>query len=193
MHASHVGLSRPIKCCAETTLHSSEQVSLLHDAQELLLIHFAIPIPISLVYHLLQFFVRHTFAKFFCHPFQVLERYLSGLVVIEQAECLQNFILWVPVQYLMCHHLQELFVFDSTTSVVINVRNHLLNLLLLWFKTQRTHGNFKLLGIDGARPIGVEVIEGFLDFLLLLLSKLLLLFAAGIETAERHTSTQRRQ
>merc|ERR1712032_1338601 len=123
MHASHVGLSRLIKCCAQTTRHSSEQISLLHDAQELLLIHFAVAIPVCLIDHLLQFFVSHTFAKFFCHPFQVLERYLSGLVVIEKAECLQNFILWVPVQDLMRHHLQEFFILDSSTSVVVHIRN----------------------------------------------------------------------
>merc|ERR1740129_2695245 len=100
------------------------------------------------------------------------------------AECFQDFIFRVPVQDLVRHHFQELLVLNSAASVVINVRYHLLNLLLLRLKAERAHRNFKLLGIDGARPVGVEKIERLLDFLLLLLG-------AGIETAERHASKAR--
>merc|ERR1719188_1303186 len=167
----------------------SEQIRLLHDAQEFLLIHLALSIPVSLIDHFLELFIRHSLPKFFRHPFQVLERYLSGFVIVEEAECFQDFILWVPVQDFVRHHFQELFILNRATSVVINVRYHLLNLFLLRLKAERTHGNFKLLGIDGARSVGVEKIEGFLNFLLLLLGKFLLLLAASIETSERHTST----
>merc|ERR1740129_355066 len=72
------------------------------------------------------------------------------------AECFQDFILRVPVQDLVRHHFQELLVLNSAASVVINVRYHLLNLLLLRLKAERAHRNFKLLGIDGARPVGAK-------------------------------------
>merc|ERR1719222_1680834 len=76
-------------------LQPSKQISLLHDAQELFLINFAVAISVRLIDHLLELLIGHTFPKFLRHPFQVLERYLPGLVVVEEAERLQNFILRV--------------------------------------------------------------------------------------------------
>merc|ERR1719145_251262 len=109
---------------------------------------FAITVPIRFVDHLLQFLIRHPLTEFLRHPFQVLERYLPGLVVVEEAERFQDLVLRVPVQDLVRHHLEELFVLNSTTSVVIDVGYHFLNFLLLRFEPERAHSNFELLGID---------------------------------------------
>merc|ERR1719217_1795801 len=85
------------------------------------------------------------------------------------------------------HHLQEFLVLDRPAAIVIDVRDHLLDLLLLRFETQSAHRNFELLGVDGATAVGVEEVEGLLDLLLLLLSELLLLLPALVEAAERHS------
>merc|ERR1719515_355378 len=119
--------------------NSSEEVGLLHDPQELFLVDLPIPVTICLVDHLLELLIRHPLPKLLRHALQILERDLSRLVVIEEPECLQDLVLRVPVQDLVRHHLQELFVLDRPAAIVIDVRDHLLDLLLLRFETQRAH------------------------------------------------------
>merc|ERR550537_2145796 len=86
----------------------------------------------------------------------------------------------------MCHHFQELFVLDCARAIVVDIGNHLLDLFFFWLEAQRTHGNFQLLRVNASAPICVEQIEGFLDLLLLLFSKLLLLLATSVEATESH-------
>merc|ERR1712171_12738 len=78
---------------------NSEQVGLLHDAQELLLIHFTVSITIRFIYHFLQLFIRHALAKLLCYTLEVLKRDLSSLVVVEQAESLQDLVFRIAIQY----------------------------------------------------------------------------------------------
>merc|ERR1712127_437261 len=72
---------------------SSEEVGLLHDAQELLLVHLSIPITVSFIDHFLKLFVGHALAQLLCHALQVLEGYLSGLIVVKQPERFQDLVL----------------------------------------------------------------------------------------------------
>merc|ERR1719181_2419859 len=111
---------------------------------------------------------------------------ISRLVIIEEAESFQDFVLWISVQDLVCHHLEEFFILNGTTSIIIDVRNHFLNFLFLGLEAKCAHCNLELLGIDGATAIGIEEVKGLLDFLLLLLGKLLLLLSTGVETTESH-------
>jgi hypothetical protein len=48
------------------------------------------------------------------------------------------------------HHAQELLEVDGARAVLVNVGDHLLDLLLLGLEAQGTHGHLQLLGIDGA-------------------------------------------
>merc|ERR1719191_2346616 len=159
--------------------NSSEEVGLLHDPQELFLVDLAVTVTICLVDHLLELLIRHPLPKLLSHALQVLEGDLPRLVVVEEPECLQDLVLRVPVQ--------DLLVLDRPAAIVIHIRDHLLDLLLLRFETQSAHRNFELLGVDGATAVGVEEVEGLLDLLLLLLSELLLLLPALVEAAERHS------
>merc|ERR1712100_417301 len=97
---------------------SSEEIGLLHDAEELLLIDLAIAIAIGFVDHLLKLLISHSLSKLLRHALQVLERDLACLIVIEQPEGLEDFVLGVAIQDLVSHHLQELFVLDGTTAIV---------------------------------------------------------------------------
>ena len=63
---------------------------------------------------------------------------------------------------------------------------HFLDLLLLGLETKSAHGHLQLLGVNGTGAIGIEEVEGLLDFLLLLLGELLLLLATSVETTECH-------
>merc|ERR1719321_220667 len=164
----------------------SEEVRLLHDAQELLLVHLPVSVAVSLVDHLLQLLVRHPLPELLRHPLQVLEGDLPGLVVVEEPEGLQDLVLRVAVQDLVRHHLEELLVLDGPGAVIIDVRDHLLDLLLLGLEAQGAHRYLQLLRVNGAGPIRVEEVEGLLDLLLLLLGELLLLLPPGTDAAERH-------
>merc|ERR1719428_1707607 len=178
--------SIPVHTAAQVAVRL-EEVGLLHDAKELLLVHFAITVAVRLVDHLLELLVRHPLAELLGHPLQVLEAALAGLVIIEQAEGLKDLVLRVAVQDLLRHHRHELRELDRARAVVVDVLDHLLDLLLLRLEAKSAHRNLELLRVDRAGPIRVEEVEGLLDLLLLLLSKLLLLAAAATETpTERH-------
>merc|ERR1719171_1379200 len=83
------------------TAPRSEEVGLLHDAQELLLVDLAVAVAIRLVDHLLELLVRHSLAELLRDPLQVLEGDLPGLVVVEEPEGLQNLVLRIAVQDLV--------------------------------------------------------------------------------------------
>mmetsp|Transcript_14116 Transcript_14116/g.27867 ORF Transcript_14116/g.27867 Transcript_14116/m.27867 type:complete len:205 (-) Transcript_14116:16-630(-) len=159
---------------ASTELKQQQELiqrRLLHDADELLLAHLAVTITISLIDHLLELLIRHVLAKLLGHALQVLERDLPGLVVVEEAEGLDDLLHRVALGHLGRHHLEELVEVDGARPVRVDVRNHLLDLLLLGLEAEGAHGNLELLGIDGTRPVSVEEVEGLADLLLLLLSQ----------------------
>merc|ERR1712046_517014 len=164
---------------------SSEEVCLLHDPKELFLVDLAVAVTVCLVNHLLELLICNPFTKLLRKALQVLEGDLSCLVVIEKTECLQDFVLWVPVQNLVRHHLQELLVLDRPAAIVIDVRDHPLDLLFLRFESQGAHRDLQLFGVDGATAVGIKEVERLLDLLLLLLGEFLLLLPALVEAAER--------
>merc|ERR1712124_18875 len=114
-HGRHTTRAR----VAEKKHHEdSEEVGLLHDAQELLLVDLTVAIAVGLVNHLLELLVRHPLAELLGHALQVLEADLPRLVVIEEAEGLEDLVLRVPVQNLLAHHLQELVELDRAGAVI---------------------------------------------------------------------------
>merc|ERR1719453_646015 len=164
----------------------SEEIGLLHDPEELLLIHLPITIPVRLVNHLLKLLVGHPLTQLLRHALQVLERDLTRLVVVEEAECLEDLVFGVAIQNLVRHHFQELLVFNGATPIVVDVRNHLLDLLLLGLKAQSTHRDFQLLRVNRSASIRIEQIESLFDFLFLFVGELLLLLAPSVEPTKRH-------
>merc|ERR1719240_2064511 len=91
------------------------------------------------------------------------------------------------VQDLLRHHRHELRELDGAGAVVVDVLDHLLDLLLLRIEPERTHRDLELFGVDGARAVRIEQVERLLDLLLLLLRQLLLLAPTTTQsTAESH-------
>mmetsp|Transcript_105636 Transcript_105636/g.128923 ORF Transcript_105636/g.128923 Transcript_105636/m.128923 type:complete len:202 (-) Transcript_105636:36-641(-) len=176
-----------------TDWRRSEQIRLLHDAQEFFLVHLAVAVAVGFIDHLLQLLVCHPLSQFLGHALQVLEGNLSSLVIVEKAEGLQDLILGIAVQDLVGHHLQELLITNGAGAIIIHIRDHLLNFLLLWLETQGPHGHLQLLGVDLATAIGVEQIEGLLNLLLLLIRELLLLLPTCVEAAKSHDARQTTQ
>merc|ERR1712151_31469 len=106
----HVAEAAHSCTCAEISTgwpqtRASEEIGLLHDPQELLLIHFAVAITIGLVDHLLQLLVSHALAELLRHPLQILKGDLASLVVVEEPEGLEDLVFGVAVQDLVRHHL----------------------------------------------------------------------------------------
>merc|ERR1740121_3536146 len=79
-------------------------------SQELLFVHLAVSITVCFINHLLELFVCHALAELLRNPFQVFEGDLARLVIVEEAESLQDLIFGVTVEDLVCHHLQELLI-----------------------------------------------------------------------------------
>merc|ERR1719498_212535 len=126
----------------------SEEVCLLHDAQKFFLVHLTISIAVCLVDHFLKLLICHTLAELLGHTLEILERDFASFIIVEQTESLEDFILWITVEDLVRHHLQELFVLNRAASIIVNVGNHLLDLLLLWLETKRTHGHLELFRVN---------------------------------------------
>merc|ERR1719162_650996 len=97
----------------------SEEVGLLHDAEKLLFVDLTVSITISLIDHFLQLLICHAFTKLLGDTLKVLERDFSSLVVVKEAESLQDFILRVAIQDLMGHHLEKLFILNGSTAISI--------------------------------------------------------------------------
>ena len=81
---------------------------------------------------------------------------------------------------------------NGTASVLINIADHLLDLLLLWLKSKRPHGDLELLGVNGARSIRIEEVECFTDLLLLLFCELIALALAFSCLASAHVDVMLR-
>lgn len=80
---------------------SSEEVGLLHDPEELLLIHHAIAVAICLLDHLLQLFCRHALTELLGHALQILQCNSTCLVIVKEAESLQDLVLRVSIKDLV--------------------------------------------------------------------------------------------
>ena len=80
---------------------------------------------------------------------------------------------------------------DGAIAILVDVRDHLADLLLLWLESEGTHSDLELLGINAARAVGVEQVEGLPDLLLLLLCEVSLAGLLGALGSSRSTSTVR--
>merc|ERR1719161_94531 len=117
--------TKSIKCI------DSEEVGLLHDPEELLLVHLTITVTICLVDHFLKLLISHPLSQLLGNTLKVLERDLARLIVVKEAESLQDLVLRIAVQDLVRHHLQELLVLNRATAIIVHIRDHFLDLLLL--------------------------------------------------------------
>merc|ERR1712193_142181 len=95
----------------------------LHDAEELLLVDFAIAI-ISLINHLLELLIGHVLSEFLGHTLQVLEGDLAGLVIVEQTEHLDDLLAGIAVSHAGGHHVQELVEVNGAGAILVDVVDH---------------------------------------------------------------------
>merc|ERR1711868_180837 len=172
----HVSLRPPDTLWARTLLASEytadflevvvggkvlEEVALLlHDAVELVDVDLTIAITVGLVDHVLELLIVDVLTELLSHAGEVAEGDLVGVVIIEELEDLLDVLTGVLLAHLAGHHLEELGELDGAVAVVVNVGDHLLELLVLDLKAEGTHGGLKLTDVDHARGIRVEEGEG---------------------------------
>merc|ERR1711865_359453 len=148
-----------------------EVALLLHDAVELIKVDLAITITVSLVDHVLELLVIDVLSELLGHAGKVAEGDLVGVVVVEQLEHLLDALAGVLLAHLAGHHLKEFTELDGAVAVTVDISDHLLELLVLDFEAECTHGGLELTYVDGAGCVTVEKAECLTDLLELLLGK----------------------
>merc|ERR1719311_504185 len=103
---------------------------------------------------------------------EVAEGDLVSAVVVEQLEDLLDVLTGVLLAHLASHHLEELAELDGAVAVVVDVGDHLLELLVLNLEAKGTHGGLELTDVDHAGGISIEEGEGLADLVELLLGEL---------------------
>ena len=119
------------------------------------------------VLHLLELLVRHVLAELLRDALEVLERDLAGLVVVEELGTPSGSPRASPSRP-SCPSSSRGTPQKSMVpeAVLVDVGDHLLDLLLLRLEAERAHRHLQLLGVDGARAVRVEEVERLADLLL---------------------------
>merc|ERR1712147_391294 len=107
-----------------------EVALLLHDAVELIDVDLAIAITVGLVDHVLELLIVDVLTELLSNTGKVAEGDLVGVVVVEQLEHLLDVLTSVLLAHLGGHHVEELSELDGAVSVVVDVSDHLLELLI---------------------------------------------------------------
>merc|ERR1719407_327857 len=149
-----------------------EVALLLHDAVELIDVDLAIAITVGLVDHVLELLIVDVLTELLSNTGEVAEGDLVGVVVVEELEHLLDILAGVLLAHLGGHHLEELAELDGAIAVVIDVGDHLLELLVLDLEAKGTHGGLELADVDGAGLVTVEEVEGLTDLVHLLIGEL---------------------
>merc|ERR1712196_396440 len=147
-----------------------EVALLLHDAVEL--VDVDLTITVSLVDHVLEFLIIDVLTELLSNTSKVAEGDLVGVVIVEELEHLLDILTGVLLTHLASHHGEELSKLDGAVAVVVDVGDHLLELLVLDLEAEGAHGSLKLTHVDGAGSIGVEQGERLTDLIKLLLGEL---------------------
>ena len=155
-----------------------EVALLLHDAVELVKVDLAITVTVGLVDHVLELLIIDVLTELLSHAGEVAEGDLVGVVVIEELEHLLDVLTGVLLAHLAGHHLKELGELDGAVAIVVDVGDHLLELLVLDLEAKGTHGGLELTHVNGARLVIVEQVESLTDLVELLLGESSLLLAA---------------
>merc|ERR1719335_128254 len=174
MHLNFVSLVR-------RRTSGSVKVTLLHDLQKFFLIHHSITIFVRVCKHLLEFGNAERLISLLGNTNQVLQGDSTSFFAVRLDELIrfQHIILWVFIENLVGHHLQELWIPDLSTAIIVHLSDHFLNLSRLGVAPKRFHRDGQLFHINIAISSDVKEVKGLLDVLLLFGIELCLLFSGA--------------
>merc|ERR1711977_438888 len=147
-----------------------EVALLLHDAVELVDVDLTIAITVGLVDHVLELLIVDVLTELLSHASEVAEGDLVCVVIVEQLEHLLDVLAGVLLAHLASHHLEELDELDGAVAVVVDVSDHLLELLVLDLEAEGTHAGLELTNVDHAGGIGIEEGKRLADLVELVIS-----------------------
>merc|ERR1719409_2498658 len=148
-----VATATTVSNCLEVVVGGKvlEEVTLLlHDAVELVNVDLTIAITVGLVDHVLELLIVDVLTELLSHAGEVAEGDLVGVVVIEELEHLLDILAGVLLAHLAGHDAQDLRELDSAVAVVVDVGDHLLQLLVLHLEAKGAHGGLELTDVDHA-------------------------------------------
>merc|ERR1712031_23489 len=95
------------------------------------------------------------------------------LLVLSSSNSLNTFyvLAGVLLAHLAGHHLEEFAELDGAVAVVVDIGDHLLELLVLDLEAESAHSSLELADIDHAGCISIEEAECLADLLHLLLGE----------------------
>merc|ERR1719163_525026 len=131
-----------------------EVALLLHDAVELVDVDLTVAIAVGLVDHVLELLIIDGLAELLSHAGEVAEGDLVGVVVVEELEHLLDVLTGILLAHLGSHHAKELGELNGAVAVVVDVGDHLLELLVLDLEAKGAHGGLELTDVDHAGGIG---------------------------------------
>lgn len=130
----------------------------------------AISVGVGTIDHVLQDGVIGELSEILGHLPKVLECDEPSLLGIEGNEDLVDLIPGFVVRGSGGHHVEELGEFDLSTSVLVQLSDHLIDSLCLGLNSKRVNGNLELyarssrtFGVNGASEISVEQVKGLFD------------------------------
>ena len=130
----------------------------------------AVSIGVGTVDHVLQDGVIGEFSEVLGDLSEVLEGDESGLLGIEGNEDLVDLIPGFIIGGSGGHHVEELGEFNLSTSVLVQLSDHLIDSLCLGLNSKRVNSNLELyarssrtFGVNRTSEISVEQVKGFFD------------------------------
>mmetsp|Transcript_13213 Transcript_13213/g.38315 ORF Transcript_13213/g.38315 Transcript_13213/m.38315 type:complete len:208 (-) Transcript_13213:304-927(-) len=145
--------------------NSYEKYLLLdHHLDKLVIVDLTITVKVGLLDHFLDLFLCELLTKVGHDVSQFSGGDESISVLVENLESFHQFFLRVGILHLLGHQTQKLSEINSTTSVVIDFIDHIVQFSFCWGLTKRTHNSSQLLSGNGAIAVLVEEQERFLEF-----------------------------
>uniref|UniRef100_A0A2P2IX18 Uncharacterized protein n=1 Tax=Rhizophora mucronata TaxID=61149 RepID=A0A2P2IX18_RHIMU len=121
---------------------------LLHHPHELFHTHFSVTISVCFFNHLFNLSVSEGLTQLSCYLLDVISRYPTIFIVVNDVECFHKLFLSVPFSNLGSHHMHKFIKINCTTPIFVHICNHLIDLLFRHLKTKCPHGNIQLPGIN---------------------------------------------
>ena len=116
--------------------HCSDKGLFSHDVVEIVGGNCLVTVAVRTVDHLLQLLVRHGLTKFASHSAQVSDCDCARAVVVEEAEHFVYVFTSVSVAHPCSHHVEELLEVDVPALVLVQVRDHLVDRLVLGLEAE---------------------------------------------------------
>ena len=100
-------------------------------------------VQVRLVDHLLQLVLLYPFPQLLRYPAQILNRYETRLLVVEQVKHLTDVLPRVLIRHSRRHQVQKLLKIDAASAIGLQIGDHLVDGLISGFEAEGVEGGFE--------------------------------------------------